>query len=200
MAKKSLKNKSTQDVRQNMQPSGVDYDKLADAIVRAHKTIEDEKREKINAEMEKWRKTIGFQEYPKRPIKQFCNDVGCFYRMATMKREDATTGKATYSLLQFSAGLTFSVIKFFLYALSLAFLIVTIRLGIDHNWIRMGTDLMCCVMMFVLARMFRIAGFEIENMRDRAEILAITSTTAAMAALIIAVFTLLVEVVAICMK
>ncbi|MBR4655685.1 MAG: hypothetical protein IKO68_03720 [Oscillospiraceae bacterium] len=194
MAKKGAKQKNVVPIQSVVKSNEIDYDKLADAIVRANHTIEAEKRERAEKEIEEWRKTIGVRDYPHRPIRQALNNTASVFRMMFIKRDKATTSKATYSLIRVYAEWSFSAVKWLLYIISAILVLYGVNTAIHSDWMRMATHLVYALLTFVMARLFRIAGFEVSNMRDRSEVLAISSTIAAIAALMVAIAALVVEV------
>ena len=63
---------------------------------------------------------------------------------------------------------------------------------IDGMWIQAIVFMGLSVVLITFAALFRIAGYEIENLKKREEILAISSTVTAIVAAIIALVALLI--------
>lgn len=187
MGKKPSKQKKATAGTPVVMTSEIDYDKLANAIVRAHYAIENEKREQENREAEEWRKAMGVKDFPQRPIRQFLNNVAIVIRMMFIKRSDATTGGATYSLIRMFSESFFGIVKWVLYLIAIVLLVLGIHNANQHIWISMVLFVLYSMLAFLFARLFRIAGFEVSNMHNREEIRSVSSTIAAIMALMVSI-------------
>ena len=173
----------------------IDYDKLADAIVRAHSRIEEEKSKAHNRDWAEWRLEIGLKDYPKHPIRQFFNSFSSVIRAIFISRSKVRTKRTTYILIQMATEGTFSVLKLLLYVLTTLFGIQAYCYGIEYKWLPMFTSAGMCLSAFMFARLLRLAGFEISNMKDREEILTISSSVASIAAVVLAIVAIILQVV-----
>lgn len=186
--------------------SEIDYDKLAEAIVRAHDTIENEKQKQADREAEQWRKKMGVKVFPDRPIRQFLNDMTMVKSMVFIKRSDATTGGATYSLIRQFSEFFFGAVEWALYLIAIILFACGIYNAFLHPLLsthpQLSTHPLLSTVLFVVhsllallfARLFRIARFEVGNMQEREEILSVSSTIAAIMALIVSIVNLVVGV------
>ena len=200
MGKKSSKQKRTAVGTPVVMTSEIDYDKLADAIVRAHYAIENEKQKQADREAEQWRKKMGVKVFPDRPIRQFLNDMTMVKSMVFIKRSDATMGGATYSLIRQFSEFFFGAVEWALYLIA----IILFACGIYNAFLhpQLSTHPLLSTALFVVhsllallfARLFRIARFEVGNMQEREEILSVSSTIAAIMALIVSIVNLVVGV------
>ena len=170
----------------------IDYDKLADAIVKANQRIEKEHDENYDKEWEVWRASIGVKDCKGNVVRQFINNLACFFRILIMGRKKAKTLNTTYLLIQYFTAKVFSLIKLFFYGFAIVMIVAAIKMTIDGMWIQAIVSMGLSVVLITIAALFRIAGYEIENLKKREEILAISSTVTAIVAAIIALVALLI--------
>lgn len=195
-SRKRKKNSKPESVTQITNSIDLDYDKLALAIVDAHKKIEAEKIKTIEIENEEWRREIGLRDFQGRPFRQIWNTFACLLRLIFLKRKDAKTSHTTYGLIQITTELIFSAIKWLLYVLSIVLYSFAVYSAIKDEWLSFGITLTIGVLIFIFGRLFRIAAFEIEIIKNRDELLTISSAVTSIIAMIIAVVALIMQIVA----
>lgn len=182
----------------------IDYDKLADALVRANSSI---KKQDALAESERnavtrkeWYSLIGFKEYPdnekllKRLWHKLRNYVSVLWHMLWLREKDAKHDVAIFGLIRLSAYAIFVIIKWLLYLASVMLLVMafcTFESSVLTFQIR-PMYLLISLFAFLIAHWFRIAVFEIENMSDRNYLIGILSSVTGFIAMVIAVIALLV--------
>lgn len=218
MSRKSKsRNNSVADGKTTSSQIEIDYDKLAQSIITAHNEIsrlEEEKRkkeeEKEKTEFEKQKaerrierhKVIGYKDYPKgenlflKIIHLFRNIVSVFFHFLFLKKENVKSDSATIAIIQTITIFIYWLIKWGLYILSIVLLSLTFINNIDlqaHSiiWQFRFEYLLYSVLTFAIAKAFRIAVFEIENMDDKNFLLSIFTGTTSFLALLIAVISLI---------
>lgn len=170
------------------QPAPIDYEKLADAIVRAHDRIEKKKQNEIAEERRILRESVGLKE-DKRGFAHAFNVFLAFFRFLFMGEKKIRTLNITYGLIQEFTGLAFKSVEIASWLVVLLIAISAYNSSISALQIGLG------FLLFVTARVFHIAKVEVEKMNNRQEIIAIASAVAAIFAAVIAVVALIIEVV-----
>lgn len=171
----------------------IDYDKLAKAIVSAQNQVDDDKAKEHERQhkerLKEWHKIVHYKECSENSgkIKVFLynirNAICGFYALITFKRRNAKNDHTTFSLLQFATSSLFDVIRLLLYIIT-AFIVLAVIQNNKPIWLIYGLG------SFTFARMFRVASFEIDNMKDRQYLIAIFSAITSFLALIIAIIAL----------
>lgn len=182
-------------------PETFDYQKLADALVNAQlkaKKKENKLTEQKNKEADaEWRRIIGYKEYDARkkwPIKVFYalrNDIVLLYHILFFKKENAKYDVVTFALLKLSLSTIFALFKFALYLIAIAFLVVVFYPTTKEAFSHCLVSLCFAFLSFMIARVFRIAQFEIENMKERELFIGILSTVTSFVAMVVAILSLL---------
>ena len=157
----------------------IDYDKLAEAIVKA-KQIEDENAAKKKvSELEEWRKSIGVNNHEnKKGIKKkffvCCNRIKVFFKLIFFSRKKKLHSSITGAFMQSITATFFSVIKWILWILSFAFIGVSISHG---NMMFDLLDYVYCIgfaiIAFMLGSIFRLMAIETEQIKERERVLGI---------------------------
>ena len=173
----------------------VDEQILSQAIVKAYFEIEAEKEEKAKAKAEKERKKVlndfGQKEYPdnenafKKFIHKRGNDFRLVKKLLFIKKEEVKNTRATFALMSLTISLIFSLAQLMLYLLSVG-LVLGVFLKKFNIFYLLGA-----LISWLLARIFRIAIFEIDEMRDDALLTSIFSGVLAFVAAIAAILALL---------
>ena len=203
MGKKQQKSKQHNGpVQQNiLMLEAFDYQKFAEAMVNAQLKAKEKEdgvnAQKNNADIEKWQKMLGYKEYAdneKWYLKWFHNlknFVGVFLHLLFLKKENATFDFATLVLLQLFLNAVFGVIKWTLYILAGFLTFLTVYSPEKGIFAFNALPLIYSCLLFVLARLVRIAQFEIENMEERGYLIGMLSAVASFVAMVIALFALL---------
>lgn len=180
----------------------IDYDKLAEAIVRANIILKEQEKadenNTIDAKEKEWHKIIGVKDYPdsekffKRKIHEIRNNISLLLHIVFFKEKNAKYDVATFGLLQMATICVFSLCKLILYVLTLLFLVATFFTLSNKEWIFYFNPvyLLYAFLTFFFSRIFRVASFEIKNITDRNYLIGILSATTCFFAMIIAILAL----------
>ena len=184
-------------------PDDFDYQKFADAMVEAQRRAKEiekcEAEKEIQEKQAEWKKILGHKEYPVSRCKlvnkffSSLNGVKVFWKIITFKKKDAKFDVATVTLLRFSIYAILWLIKITLYFVTVVFGIASFYSFSEKTFIPF--NLSCLLMSFVpfvLARIVRMAQFEIEYIKDRNYLIGILSSTTAFIAMVIAIIALVV--------
>ena len=168
----------------------IDYDKLAQAIVKANQLSKEEEKAAIeNAKKEiiaNRMKALGEKDFSHikngiwRSIRTTLNKAKVFLRLLFVPKEIAKNLSAVDSLFKLIASLFFGVVRMVLYLIVGYFVIFTFV----H---KMPILLLYGVSIFILAQLVRIAQIEVEHMEDRGYLMAISGTIIAIASLVVAI-------------
>ncbi|MBQ8605001.1 MAG: hypothetical protein IJ410_09205 [Oscillospiraceae bacterium] len=172
----------------------VDEQVLSKAIVKAYFEIEDKKKENeqklTEKEQKEWLSFLGQEDYPAdekwllKKWHRYRNDFVGIWRLLFIKAKDVKDMRATFGLISMATALVFRACKWLLYVLSLYVFILSIN---NKILLIMGTSL--SIMIWMIARLFRIAAFEIDKMRDTNMLLTIFSAALTFVTIIIPVIT-----------
>lgn len=202
---KKRKNKQQSEiVQQNViMPETFDYQKFADAIVEAQikaKEKEDglnkQKSEEANIE---WQKIIGYKEYSDdkkwliKRLHKLKNVVVVFFYMLFFKKKNAKYDVATFAILKLFLSVLFGIFKFLLYLFSIGLLISTFYSFTEKAFVFSGIPLCYAFLSFMIARLIRVAQFEVENMNEREYLIGILSAVTSFMAMIFALLALFIE-------
>lgn len=181
----------------------LDYEKLAKAIcdaqVSAEKNKQMETEEKRKKAIADWQKALGLVNYEKsdKKYKNFWNSikngVSVFWNMMTLKRKYAKTDATTFALLGMALNSVFALIKWMLYLVSIVFMASSFYSFDDRKIISFEIAFVFYgVFSFVLARLVRVAQFEVYNMVEREYLMGLLSAVTSFVAVIIALIALFV--------
>ncbi|MBE6768093.1 MAG: hypothetical protein E7549_04185 [Ruminococcaceae bacterium] len=157
----------------------IDYDKLAQAIVKAKQIEEENVAEKKAADLEEWKRSLGVNKHEdkkgiKKKIYVFCNNVKVFFNLIFFSKKKKVRVSMTGAFMQSTTATFFHVIKVMLWILSLAFISVCVYHG------NMAFDLLnyvyyigFAIVAFMLASIFRLMAIETEQITDRERVLGI---------------------------
>ena len=157
----------------------IDYDKLAEAIVKAKQIEEDNLAEKKAADLEEWKRSLGVNKHEdkkgiKKKIYVFCNNVKVFFNLIFFSKKKKIQVSTTGAFMQSITATFFHVIKVMLWILSLAF----ISFCIYHGNMAFGplnyVYYICfAIIAFLLASIFRLMAIETEQITERERVLGI---------------------------
>lgn len=180
----------------------IDYDKLAKAIVKAqdkanteniknaiieaNKEIENEKIEKNNNEIKKFQKAIGYDENKS----NWKNDITTFWKLIVIKQEDVVAEFANTALLKIFISFLYWLLEYALYALCIGFIIVNI---VYFPTISIFASIFVSIFSFMIARIIRIARFEVENVNDNNYLFSLMSILTSVFALMVAIITIFIN-------
>ena len=177
MAKKKDKSQIINNIQElNLE---IDYDKLAQAIVKAKQIEEENAAKKKAADLEEWKKILGVNKHEdkkeiKKKIYVFCNNVKVFFNLIFFSKKKKVRVSMTGAFMQSITAAFFHLIKVMLWILSLAFIIVCIyhenmAFGLLNYVYYIGF----AIIAFMLASIFRLMAIETEQITDRERVLGI---------------------------
>ena len=170
---------------------------LMEAIVEAYQIIEKKKAEQ-EIELEKnakkeWQEILGQKVYPKdekwhlKEIHTVKNDIVAIWKLLFLKPENVRGLRATYALMQSALVEIFKLYKWTLYVIA-----AVIFGSIFQNGTNIIVRIVIAVGIWMFARLFRIASFEIDKMQDENLLIAIFSGCISFVAMIVAIVALFV--------
>lgn len=168
----------------------IDYDKLAQAILKANqlnKEAETAAAEKAQKEIIANRmQALGEKDFSHinngiwRTIRIMLNKVMVFLRLLFVPKEIAKNLSAVDSLFKLITSLFFGIVRMILY--------IVVGCLVVFTFIQKAPLLLLyAVGLFMFAQLIRIAQIEVEYMEDRGYLMAISGTIIAIASLVIAI-------------
>ncbi len=177
MAKKKDKSQIINNIQElNLE---IDYDKLAQAIVKAKQIEEENAAKKKAADLEEWKKILGVNKYEdKKGIKKkfyvFCNNVKVFFNLIFFSKKKKVRVSMTGAFMQSITATFFHLIKVMLWILSLAFIGVCIyHVNMAFGLLNYVCYIGFAIIAFMLASIFRLMAIETEQITDRERVLGI---------------------------
>lgn len=203
MAKKNKKNKNASSNNVNIVlPESLSADEMKNIFVEAMLEVEKRKskveEEKAAKELKEWQDSIGVKFYPKKKkirfrwFKRTWNDIVVFFKMCFVSKDKIKGDRATTGLLKFFLGLIFELMKAALVLCSIAlatfiplqYLIDGITpLKVQENIFIGGF----AILIFMLSRLFRIAGFEIEKIDDKNYLFGVLASITSIISIVVAI-------------
>ncbi|MBQ2901298.1 MAG: hypothetical protein IJE49_05565 [Agathobacter sp.] len=173
----------------------IDSKTLTEAIVEAYQIIEKKKAEQ-EIELEKnakkeWQEILGQKVYPKdekwylKIIHIAINNVVAMWKLLFLKSKNVRGLRATYALMQSALVEIFKLYKWTLYVIA-----AVIFCSIFQNGTNIIVRIVIAVGIWMFARLFRIASFEIDKMQDENLLIAIFSGCISFVAMIVAIIAL----------
>lgn len=182
------------------QTAEIDYDKLADAIVKAQQKadtkaiknaiveaqeeLKTKDLEEQNQKIEKWQKTIGYDKNSP----EWKNDLRVFCKLLVIKKQEAVADVANNVLLKIAISFLYLLLEYLIYAFCIIFLIVSISKPYLFAF-----SIPFDVISILIARTLRIARFEADNINDKNYLISIISTSVSVFALVVAIVTIFVN-------
>lgn len=157
----------------------IDYDKLAQAIVKAKQIEEENLAEKKAADLEEWKRSLGVNKHEdkkgiKKKIYVFCNNVKVFFNLILFSKKKKVRVSMTGAFMQSITAAFFHLIKVMLWILSLAFISVCIYHGnMAFSLLNYVYYIGFAIIAFMLASIFRLMAIETEQITDRERVLGI---------------------------
>lgn len=196
--KKSSKRSICVKEKMNVLVHEINYDKLAELIVCATEKLEEKKNKKNeeenNAHQIEWNRILKQKIYPKnekwmkRKLHQFRNELMAYIELVFFKEKNTKDTIATFALIKLATEMMFVCIKWSLYILCMKFI---------YNFcVNSADNLILLVFAFIawtIARLVRIAVFEVKKMEDANLILAIFSGSISFVALIVAIVAIIIS-------
>ena len=194
---KKNKAKNKQNISSVMEKT-IDEKLLAREIVKAYeeaeryKNAEKEKQEK--KEHEEWLKFLNQKEYPLnekwflRKYHEFRNDFLGVRKLLFIKKEEVRDVRATFGLLRLAVIGVFSLCKWILYVCA-----VWLIYCVWNHTVELALGTTISIALWVFARMFRIAAFEVEKIQDGNLIIALFSGVLSFVAVVTAIVAIVVD-------
>ncbi len=157
----------------------IDYDRLAQAIVKAKQIEEENAAKKKAADLEEWKKILGVNKHEdkkriKKKIYVFCNNVKVFFNLIFFSKKKKVRVSMTGAFMQSITATFFHLIKVMLWILSLAFISVCIYHGnMAFGLLNYVYYIGFAIIAFMLASIFRLMAIETEQITDRERVLGI---------------------------
>lgn len=181
----------------------IDYDKLAEAIVKAHQKVQDIEEKcaerKDKEERKEWQKTIGYIEYPEtekgflKKWHSMRNDWAVFCSAMTFKAEYAKKPRVAFELMRLATSSLYRLCEILLYILGLAIMFVAVCAAtispIGFACIPIGT------IAWFFARIVRIAKLEVENITDKDILNTLFGANMTFLGVILAMVAIVIEVI-----
>lgn len=157
----------------------IDYDKLAQAIVKAKQIEEENADKKKTADLEEWKRSLGVNKHEdkkgiKKKIYVFCNNVKVFFNLIFFSKKKKVRVSMTGAFMQSITAAFFHVIKVMLWILSLVFIGVCIYHGnMAFGLLNYVYYIGFAIISFMLASIFRLMAIETEQITERERVLGI---------------------------
>ena len=157
----------------------IDYDKLAEAIVKSKQIEEENLAEKKTSDLEEWKKSLGVNKHEdkkgiKKKIYVFCNNVKVFFNLIFFSKKKKVRVSMTGAFMQSITATFFHIIKVMLWILSLAFISVCVYHGnMAFSLLNYVYYIGFAIIAFMLASIFRLMAIETEQITDRERVLGI---------------------------
>lgn len=201
MAKSKNKNVSNIVKLENSQINlDIDYDKLAEAIVKANDIIKKAEKEKIENEYKKnrdeWDKILGIVEFPNKKyffiwkyiVKFWYNLKNFWHILKTIicfKEDYVKYTNVTYRLFQLVSCFLLWIYKWIFYCFSFSYFFSFLKNFDNLNF------LLLFFVFFIIGKVCRISGLEVKSLNDKKRIIDISTvlfTFTAMLFTVIGVF------------
>ena len=157
----------------------IDYDKLAEAIVKAKQIEEENVAKKKASELEEWQNSIGVNKHEdKKGLKKqffvFFNSIKVFLNLLFFSKKKKIRVSMTGAFMQSITAIFFHVIKVMLWILSLAFISVCVFHGnMAFSLLNYVYYIGFAIIAFMLASIFRLMAIETEQITERERVLGI---------------------------
>ena len=157
----------------------IDYDKLAEAIVKANQIEEENAVKQRAADLEEWKRSLGVNKHEdkrgtKKKIYVFCNNVKVFFNLIFFSKKKKVRVSMTGAFMQSITAMFFHMIKVLLGILSLAFISVCIYHGnMAFSLLNYVYYIGIAIIAFMLASVFRLMAIETEQITERERVLGI---------------------------
>ena len=198
---KKEENKKKENIIQNVssaEDKGMDKKMLIEAFVEAHDIIEEEKKKQDVLQEEKetkeWRKILGEKEYPDnekwylKVVHKARNEFVTTWSLLFFREQDTKAIRTTVALMKLVVAGLFTLCKWSCYFISLLLIVLAFSMDVYR--------VLCVIGAFFcwgIARLIRIAIFEITKIKDGNMVVSIFSGSISFAALVIAIITLIVS-------
>lgn len=176
----------------------IEEETLTQAMIKAYQIIEGKKKAKEveleNKEKKEWQEALGQKDFPEnekwiwKKIHAARNDLFALWNILFFKSKNVKDMRTTMLLMQLAVMGMFAICKWCLYLFSIAGIYSLVIGQVDYI-----PGLSITLVAWMFARIFRIAAFEIEKMKDGNLLIAIFSGCVSFAAMVVAVIALFVN-------
>lgn len=174
----------------------IDYDKLANAIVKANEISEEQKVKSEKAKQEQrqtdWRKALLGKKYDKGTSNDAPNYWETFWGLMLFKKEYATGDNAVYALLKLGGCFLLFLYEYLFYFLS--YVPIKIAIGDFSLSLSQLTKVGACfgllLLFLIIARVIRVARLQIKNCENGQFVVAAFNSLVAFTAMIFTIITL----------
>lgn len=176
----------------------IDYDKLAEAIVKANlktdeelKELEENEREELQ---QKWENVLGYNDDLKGKEK-ICNNLKIFWNILFFKKENVLTLVANNALLKMILAGLYIIIEILLYTFAIFGIGIIVVLFINKNY---GSGIMAILVPFIsftIARIVRMARFEIDIINDKNYLATLFAAIISFVALIASAIAIVISII-----
>lgn len=181
--------------------SGEDLQHLiAHAIAEADEIKEAAHRKQQEADLQEWRMAIGYKEFDDpnrviRKIKLFFNQLWCIAKICFVPAKAVKGDRASFALMKLFLCMFFGVAECILALASLLLAIYGVALFFLPNAVPLlglsNAAFICIgVSLFLISRMFRIAGIEVGKIEDRNYLFGLFASVTSVASIVIAIIAL----------
>lgn len=176
----------------------IDEKLLAHEIVKAYEEAERyrnaEKEKQEKKEREEWLRFLNQKKYPLnekwflRKYHEFRNDFFGAKKLLFIKKEEVRDIRATFGLLRLAVIGIFSLCKWILYGCAAGLIYC-----VWNHTVELALGATIAIVLWVFARIFRIAAFEIESIQDGNLIIALFSGVLSFVAVVTAIVAIIVD-------
>lgn len=169
----------------------IDYDKLAEALVKAQSKYDNElilREEKIQQEHRENRNAVlgrkdysGEKRWFVRKVKEVWSKVQLVFRVLFISKKDAQYLSGLNLLFQGITETIFALVRYGLYLVSAT--LIFLFIWDEHN----PTYIIYTIAAFLYAQIFRLVQFEIERITDREYVLAIFAAIVSVISLVVSI-------------
>ena len=170
-----------------------DYDKFAEAIIKAEKKITEEKIRKQKEEDDEfqrnWEKALNFKNYEQKNFfEEMAQIKNVFGGIIHFKKKNIDRENAIYILFKLVNSFLLGIYQFLLYLIMLGG-IASVFFTYKNLWIILSIVIILFSLFF--ARFIRIARLEIEESRDRDVIMSVFNAVIAFTAMVLTIITII---------
>ncbi len=192
------KNNKQKIIKNETATKNIDEKVFACELIKAHEEYErcriTEKEKEDKKRQEEWLRLLNQKEYPSNEkwilckCHKFRNDFFLLKNILFIKAKDVRDMRATFGLMRLAVIGIFSLCKWVLYVCAASMIY-----GVWNNTIDIALGCMFAFILWVFARIFRIASFEVEKIDDGNLIIAIFSGVLSFVAVVTAIIAIIVD-------
>jgi hypothetical protein len=194
MSKKSKRNRknASSPISQQINLVDIDYEKLADAIVKAKQKVDISAKEDEKNQHNAWLKSVGFIEHSN-VYKRTTNDLYCTLKIFAFPERYWKKEKrhVTNSIMTIIISSFFRLLELASFLVAAVILIGGIQ---SYQWPFILIYIVGSVVILAISRLFRFARYEVEAIKDENYLVELFSAITSFIALIVAALALYVGV------